>query len=520
MNKQDFLNEWLNLSEKHLIDILQFEDSSNEQLENAVIILKEKFGYSIEQICEIAPIVSGIIGGIGNLGLRIAGSRAIGKVVKSGIGIENARKKASDWMNKPKDDEWMLTKIAKNFIKTSANNLHPFKKDIHVRSLDDYLPGGSIAKHFAKTDDDKEKNNNAPLKPKQPESPLGLERTDNPRGASNAAARSPSIRQRASEYRYRRNNYKTEEIMNKKDFKNFREELNVDNIFVEDLSENDLFSIIKEDSGFDNINKAISIIELFNRDLIKLTEEEYAAIIDEAGLWDTVKSGATKLAQKAVGTTPDGKWGPKSSAALSNKISTIKKWATTPITTTKDDNFNVLNRAATATKKALPNAPKDTAWANLGKPSSNQQGAKPTSNPIASKPVTPKPASNPSTKPSVSKSTNNAGVKSQPSFRPNNDLVNTAKNMLGATRGAAGATANMVNKVKPLSNVGRMDKPTSPGGQTSNQIHGAIAKLGGEPTRSTPKPVVKLVSKPLPPTTQGAPRASSSKPPSGGKWIP
>lgn len=170
MNKQDFLNEWLNLSEKHLIDILQFEDSSNEQLENAVIILKEKFGYSIEQICEIAPIVSGIIGGIGNLGLRIAGSRAIGKVVKSGIGIENARKKASDWMNKPKDDEWMLTKIAKNFIKTSANNLHPFKKDIHVRSLDDYLPGGSIAKHFAKTDDD-EKNNNAPLKLKQPESP-------------------------------------------------------------------------------------------------------------------------------------------------------------------------------------------------------------------------------------------------------------------------------------------------------------------------------------------------------------
>ena len=68
-----------------------------------------------------------------------------------------------------------------------------------------------------------------------------------------------------------------------------------------------------------------------------------------------------------------------------------------------------------------------------------------------------------------------------------NDVRDAAKNMLGATRGAAGATGNMVNKMKSIPGTDRMNKPVSPGGQNSSQIHGAIAKLGGEPTRPTPR---------------------------------
>lgn len=74
-----------------------------------------------------------------------------------------------------------------------------------------------------------------------------------------------------------------------------------------------------------------------------------------------------------------------------------------------------------------------------------------------------------------------------------------------------GATKGSLQKLAPA---GRSERRITPGGQTSSQVHSAIAKLGGEPTRSIPKaaPAPKAIPKAA--VSGGAPTtAIGSEPP-------
>jgi hypothetical protein len=93
------------------------------------------------------------------------------------------------------------------------------------------------------------------------------------------------------------------------------------------------------------------------------------------------------------------------------------------------------------------------------------------------------------------------------------DLRASAARMKSATSDMASKTGTLKSVLTPQT---RMEKPISPGGQSSSQVRSAISKLGGEPAKPVgPEPK-------LSPTTP--PRLSSSelkKNPSagGGKWV-
>lgn len=104
--------------------------------------------------------------------------------------------------------------------------------------------------------------------------------------------------------------------------------------------------------------------------------------------------------------------------------------------------------------------------------------------------------------------------KSLPTSSPDmDDLRASAARMKSATSDMASKTGTLKSVLTPQT---RMEKPISPGGQSSSQVRSAISKLGGEPAKPVgPEPK-------LSPTTP--PRLSSSelkKNPSagGGKWV-
>ena len=93
-----------------------------------------------------------------------------------------------------------------------------------------------------------------------------------------------------------------------------------------------------------------------------------------------------------------------------------------------------------------------------------------------------------------------------------NDLKSSASKMKSATSDMASKTGAMKTSLQKAAPAGRMERPISPGGQSSSSIHKSIAKLGGEPTRAS-APAPKPVSRPAA-VSGGAPTtAIGSKPP-------
>lgn len=336
------------------------------------------------------------------------------------------------------------------------------------------------------------------------------------------------------------------ELQMKKSFSQFKEELPLvveteEQYFIEDLDNESLVYVIESNEYEEEIVfEAFS--EFLKRNEVELSEELIEYISE--GNWDNFKKwattpviggsdpkAATKAVQRAVGTKADGKWGPKSAEAASKSplisasalAKSAKKWATTPITQSPNKAFGI-----------LPNV-KSSSSGNSGKPSGSSapSAAKPTA-PVKSGGMLNKTNAAAKDPKNLTMGTKAGTKAATPSAKPaqaakpkaasspfSKDLRDAAKNMLGATRGAAGAASNMANKMKAIPGTNRMNKPVSRGGQTSNQIHSAISKLGGEPTRPVSRPAAptqrtaSVPSKPM----SGAPRASSSKPPTGGKWM-
>ena len=149
----------------------------------------------------------------------------------------------------------------------------------------------------------------------------------------------------------------------------------------------------------------------------------------------------------------------------------------------------------------------------------NQQARMDTKNPTtAPKPVTSKPAapvqkSVPKSAPAKPQTNNTLGMSSA----AYNDLRSSAAKMKSATSDMASKTGAMKTSIQKAAPSGRMERPITPGGQSSSQVQSAISKLGGEPTRSSaPKSLPKApapVSKPAA-VSGGAPTtAVGSKPP-------
>lgn len=146
-------------------------------------------------------------------------------------------------------------------------------------------------------------------------------------------------------------------------------------------------------------------------------------------------------------------------------------------------------------------------------PTTSGQSAKPAVQKFVPKAAPPKPQTN-----------NTMGMSSA----AYNDLRASAAKMKSATSDMASKTGAMKSSLQKVAPSGRMERPISPGGQTSSQIHQSISRLGGEPTRpSAPKAVPKAAPAAPAKVSGGAPTtAVGSKPPplssknaSGGKWM-
>lgn len=333
-----------------------------------------------------------------------------------------------------------------------------------------------------------------------------------------------------------------------KTFSQFRSELPIieyvedsQEYFAEDLLSEDLFDILANELNEDS-DRIISVLELYSRDLIDLSEDEieglvayYEELEEAATVLDVGKAAlgaGSRLAKKygpsvvQAGKSALSKAGQMAKSAISSAGSKIKSAfsskPSTPATSVVPYKAPAPTKAPSKIGSAIKSAGKTAAVAataggagylagKSSSPSKTGGSAKPaTSSGTSSAPksvatapksVTPKAAP----KSVAPKASSGGGVSS--------DVRDAAKNMLGATRGAAGATGNMVNKMKAIPGTNRMNKPVSPGGQTSSQIHGAIAKLGGEPTKAVPRPMPSAPA-PRASVSGGAPTtAIGSKPP-------
>lgn len=116
-------------------------------------------------------------------------------------------------------------------------------------------------------------------------------------------------------------------------------------------------------------------------------------------------------------------------------------------------------------------------------------------------------------KPAAPKTNNTMGMSSA----AYNDLRASAAKMKSATSDMASKTGAMKTSLQKAAPSGRMERPITPGGQTSSQVKSAISKLGGEPTRaSAPKALPKAptpVSKPAAVSGGSPTTAVGSKPP-------
>lgn len=333
-----------------------------------------------------------------------------------------------------------------------------------------------------------------------------------------------------------------------KTFSQFRSELPIieyvedsQEYFAEDLLSEDLFDILANELNEDT-DRIVSVLELYSRDLIDLSEDEieglvayYEELEEAATVLDVGKAAlgaGARLAKKygpsvvQAGKSALSKAGQMAKSAISSAGSKIKSAfsskPSTPGTSVVPYKAPAQAKAPSKIGSAIKSAGKTAGVAAVaggagylaGKsssPSTTGGSARPATSAgtssapkagaTAPKSVAPKAAP----KSVAPKASSGGGVP--------DDVRDAAKNMLGATRGAAGATGNMVNKMKAIPGTDRMNKPVSPGGQTSSQIRGAISKLGGEPTRAAPKampsaPVQKAAVSGGAPTT-----AIGSKPP-------
>jgi hypothetical protein len=332
-----------------------------------------------------------------------------------------------------------------------------------------------------------------------------------------------------------------------KTFSQFRSELPVlesQEYFAEDFLSEDLLEILLDES-YDDMDRIVSVFELYSREAIELSEEEIDTLVSyyqelEEATWGDVGKAAlgagARLAKKyspavvQAGKSVLSKAGSMAKSALSSAGSKIKS-AFTPSKTPGTSVVPV--KAPTPAKSpsklggALKNVGKTAAVAGAagtagylaGKSSSGDSKSGSASMPSAAPKAAPKSAAPKvapkSAAPKVAPKSAAPKASSGGNGIPD-DVRDAAKNMLGATRGAAGATGNMVNKMKAIPGTDRMNKPSSSGGQSSSKVHSSISKLGGEPAKAAPKPAAP---KPMASTTQGAPRASSSAPPTGGKWM-
>lgn len=338
-----------------------------------------------------------------------------------------------------------------------------------------------------------------------------------------------------------------------KTFSQFRSELPIieyvedsQEYFAEDLLSEDLFDILANELNEDT-DRIVSVLELYSRDLIDLSEDEieglvayYEELEEAATVLDVGKAAlgaGARLAKKygpsvvQAGKSALSKAGQMAKSAISSAGSKIKSAfsskPSTPGTSVVPYKAPAQAKAPSKIGSAIKSAAKTAGVAAVaggagylaGKsssPSTTGGSARPaTSAGTSSAPkagaTAPKSVAPKSVAPKVApksvapKASSGGGVP--------DDVRDAAKNMLGATRDAAGATGNMVNKMKSIPGTDRMNKPVSPGGQTSSQIRGAISKLGGEPTRAAPKampsaPVQKAAVSGGAPTT-----AIGSKPP-------
>lgn len=338
-----------------------------------------------------------------------------------------------------------------------------------------------------------------------------------------------------------------------KTFSQFRSELPIieyvedsQEYFAEDLLSEDLFDILANELNEDT-DRIVSVLELYSRDLIDLSEDEieglvayYEELEEAATVLDVGKAAlgaGARLAKKygpsvvQAGKSALSKAGQMAKSAISSAGSKIKSAfsskPSTPGTSVVPYKAPVQAKAPSKIGSAIKSAGKTAGVAAVaggagylaGKsssPSTTGGSARPATSvgtssapkagATAPKSVAPKSVAPKAAPKSVApKASSGGGVP--------DDVRDAAKNMLGATRGAAGATGNMVNKMKAIPGTDRMNKPVSPGGQTSSQIRGAISKLGGEPTRAAPKampsaPVQKAAVSGGAPTT-----AIGSKPP-------
>jgi len=111
-------------------------------------------------------------------------------------------------------------------------------------------------------------------------------------------------------------------------------------------------------------------------------------------------------------------------------------------------------------------------------------------------------------KPSAPKTNNALGMKSS----DYNDLKMSAYKMQKATNTMADKTGAMKTSLQKAAPSGRMERPITPGGQSSSQIKSAISKLGAEPV---PKALPKAPASKPAAVSGGAPTtAVGSKPPS------
>lgn len=322
-----------------------------------------------------------------------------------------------------------------------------------------------------------------------------------------------------------------------KTFSQFRSELPIveenQEYFAEDLLSEDLMDILANELNEDS-DRIISLLELYSRDLIELSEEEidglvayYEELEEAATVLDVGKAAlgaGARLAKKygpsvvQAGKSALSKAGQMAKSAISSAGSKIKSafsskpsTPATPVVPYKAPAPKAPSKIGSAIKSAGKTAGVAAAAGTAGylagkssSPSTTGGSARPATSAgtrSAPKSVAPKAAP----KSVAPKASSGGGVP--------DDVRDAAKNMLGATRAAAGATGNMVNKMKAIPGTDRMNKPVSSGGQTSSQIHGAISKLGGEPTRAAPKampsaPVQKAAVSGGAPTT-----AIGSKPP-------
>lgn len=547
MNKsnENYINEWFELSEDNLIGILIDKDSSKDQMFNAFLILDEKYGYSVEQLNEFLPALGAAAGALGR---GIAKGALKSYAAAKGIGAAGSAVKnfAANTLF-PKDT------IRGNITKNILHQMGVEGKPIY--NMDQLMSSPEKNRKREQDQDswadmrkklEQERKNNAPLRNKQSSEP-----------SKPSTAGIPA------------NESYNGEVKVLKTFTQFRNEIfEEQELYIEDL-DNESLAYVIESEDFDDESKIYAVMELVERDIIEFDDEEINQIYEasfplsgnstsKALAKPTASSGLLSKLGKGVaglsiaktirdivrpqlqkkGLAPaekDDEFNVLSQASRAAKKAASKPSKSLPnvadaFRANKKDEFNIMGRAARETKKALPNAPKSgTAWTSIGPNKSGGVGSKraaiPTqksSSGVAPKPVSPaKPTPSqstvkPSGKPNVAtKTPPTPARKALPSksniSSPGNDLRQSVDRLRGAASAAATATNRAKTALAKIPGAGRMNQPTSRGGMSSAGIHQSIAKLGGEPVRSTPR----SISAPKPSAVSGgAPTtAVGSKPP-------